>query len=73
MMADPTFWLVWSPNGEQPPRIRHPDEASAEQEAGRLADLNPGREFYVLQPTIQIVSQRRLVTRFVKDPDEIPF
>ena len=73
MKTDPQFWLVWSPSGDHSPRVKHATEATAEAEAGRLADLHPGREFYVMQPTMQVVSQRRLVTRFIKDPDEIPF
>lgn len=71
-VGPPPFWLVWSPNGDHPPRFQHDTEAGAEREAERLADLHPGREFYVVQPTYHVVSQRRLIQRFVTD-DGIPF
>ena len=68
----PPFWLVWSPNGDRPPSVRHPSEDAALQEANRLADAHPGREFYVMQPTLQVVSQRRFTTRYSVD-DGVPF
>ena len=42
------FWLVWR-NGSIQSRVKHPTHALAEQEAIRLANLNPGEEFYVMQ------------------------
>jgi hypothetical protein len=71
-LKTPPFWLVWSPNGDRPPSYRHPSEAAAEKEANRLADEHPGREFYVLQPTVQVVAQRRFTQRYTID-DGIPF
>lgn len=43
------FWLVYSPRSKTPPRVRHNSFLSAETEAGRLAKLNPGRHFYMLE------------------------
>ncbi len=68
----PPFWLVWSPTGDRPPSYRHTTEDAALREANRLADANPGRVFYVMQPTLQVVSQRRLTTRYSTD-DMVPF
>lgn len=42
------FWMVWSPQGNQPTR-RHPSRAIADTEAARLAKANPGRTFFVLK------------------------
>lgn len=51
-MSNPTnkygFWLVWNPEGRAPTK-RHGTKVSAEQEASRLAEKEPGRSFYVMQ------------------------
>ncbi len=47
-MDNETFWMVWSPQGQAPTR-KHLTRASAVTEAERLARLNAGNEFYVLQ------------------------
>ncbi len=47
-MATKQFWFVWNPAGRAP-TYRHPSLVSAKTEADRLAALNPGQEFVVLQ------------------------
>lgn len=42
------FWLVWNENGHAPTFV-HTSEGSAQKEASRLARLNPGQEFHVLE------------------------
>lgn len=42
------FWLVWNPEGRAP-TYQHDSEESARSEAERLAKLNPGQSFYVLE------------------------
>lgn len=42
------FWFVWNPQGNAP-TYRHPSEQSAVDEAERLARLNPGHKFVVLE------------------------
>ncbi|MBB5443276.1 MULTISPECIES: hypothetical protein [unclassified Paraburkholderia] len=42
------FWIVWCPTGAKPPSYRHTNFGSAAMEAERLAQANPGREFFVL-------------------------
>lgn len=44
----PSFWMVWNPSGRSP-TVRHPDPASAKQEAERLARQERGQTFVVLQ------------------------
>lgn len=43
------FWMVYSPQGESPPRYRHDTKRMAYDEATRLAGINPGDDFYVLK------------------------
>lgn len=47
-MSGTRFWLVWNESG-YPPRYRHDTEESAVREAERLARVNPGQNFYVLE------------------------
>ena len=42
------FWLVWREGGN-PPTRKHEFQDMAEAEAERLARLNPGVRFYVLE------------------------
>lgn len=49
-MTDIAFWMVWNPQGTQPVH-QHETEQSAIAEAERLARLNQGQRFYVLEAT----------------------
>lgn len=42
------FWLVWNPNGHSP-AYKHPSPERATAEAERLARVNPGQTFVVLE------------------------
>ncbi len=42
------FWFVWNPDGRSP-TFRHLSEDNAVTEAERLARLNPGETFVVLE------------------------
>jgi hypothetical protein len=48
------FWMVL---GSGPSRCRHPSKESAKNEAERLARLNPGSEFVVLEAIATVVKQ----------------
>ena len=50
MLKLPTerFWLVWNPNGRSP-TFRHHSRQSATTEAERLANQNPGLNFFILE------------------------
>jgi hypothetical protein len=73
-MNDRDAWLVWSPKGSQP-RFRHESLDSAIKEAGRLAALNPGEEFYVLMPVGVATVKKPNIYRALcaAGDDEIPF
>lgn len=47
-MDDTTFWMVWSPEGRSPTH-KHELQSLAAKEAERLARMNPGNTFYVLE------------------------
>jgi len=42
------FWMIYSPQGSAPTAM-HLTRWDADMEAERLAEANPGREFYVLK------------------------
>ncbi|MEM7213290.1 MAG: hypothetical protein AAF479_15625 [Pseudomonadota bacterium] len=42
------FWMVWNPNGRAPTYC-HPTRDSANREAERLAEENPGQQFIILK------------------------
>lgn len=50
------FWLVYSPRGTQPPRVRHSTSESAQAEAARLADKFRNRHFYVVKSEIAYIN-----------------
>lgn len=69
-----SFWLVWNPANTRSPEYRHFSEASAINEAERLAAAYPGATFVVLHS----VCARRCATMERIDlsglsADEIPF
>lgn len=68
------FWLVWNPDGRSP-SFRHPTRLSAESEAARLARLNPGATFYVLEPVCRVIKSDVIFTdmRTGQMQQEAPF
>lgn len=65
------FWFVWNPDGRNP-QARHMSEQSAVNEAERLARLNPGETFVVLESVCarRVDSMLRIEMR---SDCEIPF
>lgn len=47
-MADDTFWMVWNEGGSSP-RVKHETKVFAIHEAERLARMNPGQRFVVME------------------------
>lgn len=43
------MFIVYSPEGEAPPRIHHKSHKAAFHQAHRLAKSNPGRRFFVMK------------------------
>ena len=68
-----TFWLVWSPTGVLPPRMKHATYQAAEAEAQRLALRNPGQSFFVLRMESRSVLPTVLTTHSEAHDSEIPF
>ena len=61
----PRFWMVFCPtNSLHPPKVMHPSKEKATEEAARLARLNIGQEFYVLQViSVSCVEQQPVIVR----------
>lgn len=66
------FWLVWNEGGHAP-RVKHPDQETAEREAERLAKVNPGQSFVVLAVVSRFTDRRVHVERFHDFNDYLPF
>ena len=69
------FWFVWNP-AARAPQHRHGSKAGAQQEAERLAHLNPGQQFIVLKAVGGAIVQERPVERIefeAPSDDDIPF
>lgn len=74
-----SFWMVYGLH-QRPPVYRHKTEASAIEEAKRLARTVPGVEFFVMEATHHVVKNDVRVTvinedrrAYVQDLDDIPF
>lgn len=75
------FYVVWNPRFG-PPTMRHPSYMSAKNEARRLANANPGQQFFVLgalsmhrklDPVEDVELDGPLTVPAHLVPDEIPF
>ena len=63
------FYLVWEPqNGYT--KHRHEEQGQAEAEAERLADIYPGKEFFVLQALTMSRKEKPIRTIILSD---LPF
>lgn len=69
-MGDKVFFLVWNPRTSQT-RYRHETYQAAKDEAERLARLNNGESFYVLQAVSCSMKPVETITRRLDDG--IPF
>ncbi len=70
-MSHTPFWIVWAEDGGSP-TYKHKSQSSAENEASRLANLQPGARFCVLPCVARYSVQRLTVERFEPEPD-LPF
>jgi hypothetical protein len=48
-----SVWCIWTKTGHGP-RFFHPNRRRAEREAERLAHLNPGKKFLVMQVVAKV-------------------
>lgn len=71
-MADGKFWLVWNEE-HGAPTVKHRVRQDALNEADRLARINRGRRFHVLEAlcTLETVDVKR--TDYDPYDDGIPF
>lgn len=67
MDKQPTFWMVYDPQGRAP-TYQHTSENNAIHEAERLATLFPGHNFYVLEPITVTTYSRAITTHLEKVP-----
>lgn len=66
------FWFVWNPNGRVPV-YQHPSAKAAVAEAERLARLNSGETFVVLQSVCAVQVNDIQRTDLRPNIDDIPF
>lgn len=59
-MNNSPFWMVWNERGDAP-RVKHSTKVSAQREAERLARLNRGQSFIVLESVQACISNDVLV------------
>lgn len=65
------FWMVWSENGRAP-TYRHYELESAKKEAERLALVDPGTTFFVLE-AVECCEKMTVQWSTASDVDEPPF
>jgi hypothetical protein len=72
-MMDETwkFWMVWRQGGLEP-KFKHPTQHAAVKELERLAQANPGVEFYLLEATMQGIVPPQAV-KWTQLQEEPPF
>lgn len=63
MASEPLFWVVWAEGGGSP-TVKHHSQDTANAEAKRLARVNPGIRFVVLQPLRAVVKNDLITTTF---------
>lgn len=67
-----TFWFVWNPAADIP-RMKHATLQCARTEAERLARLNRGQHFVVLQSLCECFIDDVRFVEHVSDDDHPPF
>lgn len=61
-MDDLAFWMVWNPQ-RHALTYRHEQKRDAVMEAEKLARMNPGEQFFVLEATeLRMVDDMKRVT-----------
>ena len=71
-MSDQSFWFVWNEKGAAP-RFKHPTQDSAVTEAKRLARLNKGEQFIVMQSVCMVQVTDIVIEDLRPQFDELPF
>lgn len=66
------FWMVWNKDGVMRSG-RHRFEFDAVSESKRLAKLNPGSEFFVLEATKVSKTTDPVTTEDLTESEDVPF
>ncbi len=61
MREERMFYMVYGGGVRTGPVIKHPSYTEANAEACRLAKVNPGQAFYILQATNKVVVEAQPV------------
>ena len=56
MKVEEGFWYVFNTSGDKP-SVRHPTFTEARTEAIRLSKQNPGKEIFVLKPSLSFKTE----------------
>lgn len=76
-MSNERFWLIWSPTGPTPPRVRLTTRSEAKRAAEEMARMHPGQEFYVMRAECVSVKRDVLTVNLkasaTETNDDIPF
>lgn len=70
MNAPSKFWIVYSPQGPTPPRVRHDSRTKAIVAAESMAQSHPGQEFFVMEA---LTLSKSVTVTTLKLETEIPF
>lgn len=71
-MSNSPFWFVWNADGRSP-SYKHSNAVSAVKEADRLARVNPGETFVVLQSVCSVQVNNLIRTDLRPTDDDMPF
>ena len=63
------YWFVHKPVSGNAPKVKHESYKSAADEARRLAQLNPGVTFFVLEAVSAFVTETPKVTELALETD----
>lgn len=67
----PRFWIIWSPQSDQPPRMTMGSESQARQVASKLALQHPGQSFFVMASAAGYIAEGVIVAT-ATDPEPAP-
>lgn len=71
--GDRDFYIVWSPGGPTPPKVRHFALHEAQREAERLARAHPGQRFFVMAAASVSVLPTATTKAFPNFTASLPF
>ena len=73
MNKQPSFFIVWNPEGLRPPKYRHDELYKAKAEASRLALESPLQEFFVMEARLVARVFNPVDIEEFEPAEEVPF